>query len=55
MANFLSISEMEKYALQRLSPKAVSYYATGSDDEITKVANGSVYRSLLLRPRVFVD
>ncbi|KAL2862225.1 FMN-dependent alpha-hydroxy acid dehydrogenase family protein [Aspergillus lucknowensis] len=55
MAIILSIAEMESLALQRLSPKAISYYASGSDDEITKVANASIFKSILLRPRVFVD
>ncbi|KAL2843929.1 FMN-dependent dehydrogenase-domain-containing protein [Aspergillus pseudoustus] len=51
----LSLSEMESLALTRLTPKALSYYASGTDDEITKRANGTIYRSILLRPRVFVD
>ncbi|KAF9881599.1 glutamate carboxypeptidase II [Colletotrichum karsti] len=51
----LSISEMEYYAMKKLSPKAISYYASGTDDEITKIGNGAIYRSILLRPRVFVD
>ncbi|KAI1135352.1 FMN-dependent dehydrogenase-domain-containing protein [Hypoxylon sp. FL0543] len=55
LESVLSISEMESYAMQRLSPKAISYYVSASDDEITKVANGQIYRSILLRPRVFVD
>ncbi|KAL5333632.1 FMN-dependent dehydrogenase-domain-containing protein [Aspergillus crustosus] len=55
MASILSIAEMECLALQRLTPKALAYYASGSDDEITKVANGGIFKSILLRPRVFVD
>ncbi|CEN62968.1 Putative FMN-dependent dehydrogenase [Aspergillus calidoustus] len=51
----LSLAEVESLALNRLSPKAISYYASGTDDEITKSANGTIYRSILLRPRVFVD
>ncbi|KAG7101681.1 Cytochrome b2 like protein [Verticillium longisporum] len=54
-SNILSISEMERLALQHLTPKAISYYASGSDDEVTKAANNSIYRSIILRPRVFVD
>jgi isopentenyl diphosphate isomerase/L-lactate dehydrogenase-like FMN-dependent dehydrogenase len=46
---------MESLAMQFLSPKAISYYASASDDEITKVQNNLVYRSILLRPRVFID
>lgn len=55
VSHILSIAEMEHYALQQLSPKALSYYASGSDDELTKVGNGSIFRSIQLRPRVFVD
>ncbi|KAL2820632.1 FMN-dependent dehydrogenase-domain-containing protein [Aspergillus granulosus] len=51
----LSLAEMETLALQRLTPKAISYYTSGADDEITKAANGTIYRSILLRPRVFID
>ncbi|KAK1700140.1 FMN-dependent dehydrogenase [Colletotrichum godetiae] len=46
---------MEHYALQKLSQKAISYYASGTDDEVTKIANGTIFRSILLRTRVFVD
>ncbi|GKT47446.1 cytochrome b2, mitochondrial [Colletotrichum spaethianum] len=55
VSHILSIPEMEQYALRKLSPKAISYYASGTDDEITKVENGTIFRSILLRPRVFVD
>ncbi|OTA85294.1 hypothetical protein M434DRAFT_377173 [Hypoxylon sp. CO27-5] len=55
LETMLSVGEIESYAMQRLSPKAISYYVSASDDEITKVANGQIYRSILLRPRVFVD
>ncbi|KAH7021978.1 FMN-dependent dehydrogenase-domain-containing protein [Ilyonectria destructans] len=55
MATILSIVEMERIALERLSPKALAYYASGTDDQITKLANGNIFKSILLRPRVFVD
>ncbi|RYP33022.1 hypothetical protein DL767_004933 [Monosporascus sp. MG133] len=55
VSTMLSIKEIESYAMQRLSPKAISYYASGSDDEITKNANNQIFQSILLRPRVFVD
>ncbi|KAK1989298.1 FMN-dependent dehydrogenase [Colletotrichum cereale] len=55
VSHILSISEMEEYAMRKLSPKAISCYASGTDDEVTKVRNGTVFRSILLRPRVFVD
>ncbi|KAL0944625.1 mitochondrial cytochrome [Colletotrichum truncatum] len=55
VSHILSISEMEQYAMKKLSPKAISYYASGTDDEVTKIGNGTIFRSILLRPRVFVD
>ncbi|TDZ30844.1 Cytochrome b2 [Colletotrichum spinosum] len=55
VSQMLSISEMERHAMTKLSPKAVSYYASGTDDEITKLGNGTIFRTILLRPRVFVD
>ncbi|KAI2616339.1 FMN-dependent dehydrogenase-domain-containing protein [Hypoxylon sp. NC1633] len=55
LTSMLSLAEIESYAMQRLSPKAISYYVSATDDEITKAANGQIYRSILLRPRVFVD
>lgn len=53
--SMLSLSEIEAHALERLSPKAISYYASATDDEITKSENNKIYQSILLRPRVFVD
>lgn len=55
VTQILSISEMEQLALEVMSEKAVSYYHSATDDEITKEQNNSIYRSILLRPRVFVD
>ena len=55
VSHMLSIAEIECYAMQSLSPKAISYYASATDDEISKASNGAIYRSILLRPRVFVD
>ncbi|KAI1340061.1 FMN-dependent dehydrogenase-domain-containing protein [Xylariaceae sp. FL0016] len=51
----LSLLEIESYAMKCLSPKAISYYVSASDDEITKAENTRIYRSILLRPRVFKD
>ncbi|KAK7753809.1 hypothetical protein SLS62_004175 [Diatrype stigma] len=55
VSTMLSVGEIESYAMQRLSPKAISYYVSASDDEITKHANNQIFRSILLRPRVFID
>ncbi|KAH7040242.1 FMN-dependent dehydrogenase-domain-containing protein [Microdochium trichocladiopsis] len=51
----LSIADLQESALRVLSPKAISYYASASDDEITKHANSRIFQSILLRPRVFRD
>lgn len=53
--SMLSLSEIETQALERLSPKAISYYASAAGDEITKSENNKHYQSILLRPRIFVD
>lgn len=55
VSTMLSVGEIESYAMQRLSPKAISYYVSASDDETTKHANNQIFRSILLRPRVFID
>lgn len=55
LSQILSLQELEDLALPRLSPKALSYYTSATDDEITKRANGLAYRLILLRPRIFVD
>ncbi|KAI1659161.1 FMN-dependent dehydrogenase-domain-containing protein [Daldinia decipiens] len=55
LASMLSVSEIESHAMKRLSPKAISYYVSATDDQLTLEANGKIYRSILLRPRVFVD
>ncbi|KAH9896325.1 FMN-dependent dehydrogenase-domain-containing protein [Xylariomycetidae sp. FL2044] len=55
LSTILSISEIEAHAMKQLSPKALSYYVSATDDELTKAANNRIYRSITLRPRVFVD
>jgi isopentenyl diphosphate isomerase/L-lactate dehydrogenase-like FMN-dependent dehydrogenase len=55
ISQILIITEMEQLALAVLSDKAVSYYHSATDDEITKEENSQIYKSILLRPRVFVD
>ncbi|KAE8326661.1 FMN-dependent dehydrogenase-domain-containing protein [Aspergillus sergii] len=51
----LNLDEIEKAATNVISKKAWAYYYSAADDKITKDFNTQVYRSLLLRPRVFVD
>jgi isopentenyl diphosphate isomerase/L-lactate dehydrogenase-like FMN-dependent dehydrogenase len=56
LEQLLSLQEIEDLATQRLlSPQALSYYTSATDDELTKRDNGLAYRAILLRPRIFVD
>lgn len=55
LSQVLSLQEMEDLAMKRLSPRAISYYTSATDDEVTKRENSLIYRSLLLRPRIFID
>lgn len=51
----LSLEEIEVVAIKKVSKRAWAYYYSGSDDQITKHFDTTVYRSILLRPRIFVD
>lgn len=51
----MNMDDMEKLATQKMSKKAWAYYFSASDDLQTKTRNNTVYRDILLRPRVFVD
>ncbi|KAI9888994.1 MAG: hypothetical protein M1814_006052 [Vezdaea aestivalis] len=55
MEDLLNLQDIEDVARNLLDPKAWAYYFSGSDDEISKALNSSAYRSILFRPRVFVD
>lgn len=55
MSQILSLAEMEALAMERMSPRAISYYTSATDDQLTKTENNTVYRSIQLRPRVLVD
>ena len=55
ISQILSIGEMEDLALGVMSERAISYYHSGSDDEITKEENRRIYSKIFLRPRVFID
>jgi L-lactate dehydrogenase (cytochrome) len=55
MSDFLSLSEIEAEAANTMSKKGWAYYVSGSDDALTKSLNNTVYRSVLFRPRIFVD
>jgi isopentenyl diphosphate isomerase/L-lactate dehydrogenase-like FMN-dependent dehydrogenase len=55
LENILNIDEIEAVATSLISKKAWAYYWSASDDLATKTLNNTVYRQILLRPRVFVD
>ncbi|CAK7213914.1 hypothetical protein SEUCBS140593_002007 [Sporothrix eucalyptigena] len=51
----LNMDEIEEVATKLVPKKAWSYYYSAGDDLMSKKLNNSVYRQILLRPRVFVD
>lgn len=51
----LNLDEIEAAAKTQISKKCWAYYFSASDDLISKSYNNTVYRNILLRPRVFVD
>ncbi|OAX82483.1 hypothetical protein ACJ72_03166 [Emergomyces africanus] len=55
MSSLLNLDDIEKVAEKQISKKAWAYYYSAADDLISKSLNNTVYRSILLRPRVFVD
>lgn len=55
VSSLLNLDEFEALAKQTLSSKAWAYYSSATDDCITKAHNNLAYRSILLRPRIFID
>ncbi|RDW74075.1 hypothetical protein BP5796_07517 [Coleophoma crateriformis] len=55
MSKLLNLDEIEAVATKKISKKAWSYYYSAGDDLVSKKLNNTVYRQILLRPRVFVD
>ena len=55
IANMLNLEEIEEAATKKLSKKGWAYYYSAADDLVSKEFNNTVYRQILLRPRVFVD
>lgn len=53
--SLLNLDEIEQAATKRLSRKAWAYYYSAADDLISKSLNNAIYRSIYLRPRIFVD
>lgn len=55
MHALLNLDEIEDAAKEVISKKAWAYYYSAADDKISKNLNKQAYRSILFRPRVFVD
>ncbi|KAK5133360.1 hypothetical protein LTR08_007794 [Meristemomyces frigidus] len=55
LAECLNIDDIEALATKKISRKAWGYYFSAGDDLVSKSLNNTVYRSILLRPRIFVD
>ncbi|KUJ15189.1 mitochondrial cytochrome b2 [Mollisia scopiformis] len=53
--DLLNLDEIEALATKKMSKKAWAYFYSAGDDLISKKLNNSVYRSILFRPRIFVD
>ncbi|KAJ5953669.1 hypothetical protein N7454_000565 [Penicillium verhagenii] len=53
--SLLNLDEIEEVATKQVNKKAWAYYWSASDDKFSKNFNNQVYRSILLRPRVFRD
>lgn len=55
METLFNLDEIEQVATKQVSRKAWGYYYSAADDLFSKHFNRDVYRSILLRPRVFID
>lgn len=53
--HLLNLDEIAEVAQKLVPAKCRAYYYSASDDLFSKEYNNAVYRSILLRPRVFVD
>nr|POF17705.1 cytochrome b2, mitochondrial [Quercus suber] len=55
LAECLNLDDIEALATKKISRRAWGYYYSASDDLVSKTLNNTVYRSILMRPRIFVD
>jgi isopentenyl diphosphate isomerase/L-lactate dehydrogenase-like FMN-dependent dehydrogenase len=55
MDSLLNLDDIEELATKKISRKGWAYYYSGADDLISKKLNNSVYRQILMRPRIFID
>jgi len=51
----LNLDDIEAVATEQITRKAWGYYYSAADDLVSKSLNSAVYRSILLRPRIFLD
>jgi isopentenyl diphosphate isomerase/L-lactate dehydrogenase-like FMN-dependent dehydrogenase len=51
----INVFEYEILAKERMNPVYWDFYASGSDDEITLLANQGDFARIHLRPRMLVD
>ena len=55
LETLLNLDDIEALATKRISQKAWAYYYSAADDLISKRLNSEAYRSILFRPRIFID
>lgn len=55
MGSLFNMDDFEDVATKQANRRTWAYYYSASDDKITKRFNTDIYRSIMLRPRVFVD
>ncbi len=55
VSDLLNLDEIEVAATKKISKKGWAYYYSAADDLHSKQLNNTVYRQILLRPRIFVD
>ncbi len=53
--SLLNLDEIEQFGSKQISRKAWAYYYSGGDDLVSKRLNNEAYRSIILRPRIFID
>ena len=51
----LNLDDIERVATKTISRKAWGYYYSAGDDLISKNLNNTVYKQILMRPRIFMD
>ena len=51
----LNLDDIERLSTRKITRKAWGYYYSAGDDLISKSLNNTVYRQILMRPRIFVD